>query len=240
MPGLALLNAAFILTVAQALKNRFNAELASSPGAGHSTFRIPHSAFTTWLPICLVAFIVGDLLVNNAGMWFARAPVQLSRELYPGNPFPESVQIADYLKEHTSPTDTVAVIGSEPQILFLSHRHSASGYIYVYPLTEPQPLAPQMGKEFISQIETARPKYVVFVNTPMSWYSLITPDSFRYAATIQNWWANYSTNYDLVGALKMSPDKPSQYFWNEELPGPSDATNSNVLVYRRKFKVQDP
>ncbi len=215
VPGLALLNAAFVLTVARALKNR------------------GYGPWVNWLPMCLTAFVVGDVLVNNGRMWFDMTPVQLSRELYPGNPFPESVQIADYLKAHTSASDTVAVLGSEPQIFFLSDRHSASGYIYMYSLTEPQPLAPRMGKEFMSQIETARPAYVVFVNMSTSWYSLITLESFRQASGIQNWWANYSKNYDLVGAVKISPNKPSQFFWSEESLNASDATNSDILIYRR-------
>jgi hypothetical protein len=216
MPGLALLNAAFILTIAKALKDHSQARWAK------------------YVPLCLAAFIVGDLLANNARMWFERTPVQLSRELYTANPFPESVQIANYLKEHTSPADTIAVLGSEPQIFFLSHRHSASGFIYLYSLTEPQPLAPQMGREFISQIETARPKYVVLVNMALSWYSLISPDSLRYASAIQNWWAGYSTNYDLVGAVKISADHPSQFNWNESSLSASVVTNDDILIYCRK------
>ncbi|HXC34717.1 MAG TPA: glycosyltransferase family 39 protein [Candidatus Acidoferrales bacterium] len=217
MPGLSLLNAAFILTVTKALKD-------------HS-----HATWVKYIPLCLTAFVVGDLLANNARMWFDRMPLQLSRELYAANPFPESVEVADYLKEHTSAADAIAVIGSEPQIFFLSHRHSASGFIYLYALTEPQPLAPQMRREFTSQIETTRPKYVVSVNMELSWFSLISPESLQYASAIQNWWAGYSTNYDLVGAVKISPDKPSQYIWDEQSLNPVDATNDDLLIYRRKL-----
>jgi hypothetical protein len=219
MPGLALLNAVFIFTVVNILQT---ARTIGGSGAGR------------WLPLCLAGFIVGDLVVNNAKMWFERSPVQLSRELYRGNPFAEAVPVANYLKEHTSPADTIAVLGSEPEIFFLSDRRSASGYLYLYSLTEPQPLAPQMGREFISQIETTRPKYVVSMNMGLSWFSLITPESFRQAAAIQNWWAGYSTNYDLVGTVKISPDKPSQFNWNEASLNASEATNDDLLVYRRK------
>jgi hypothetical protein len=222
MPGLALLNAAFIITAANILK----------------TARIPGSlGATRWLPLCLAGFIIGDLVMNNAKMWFETSPVQLSKELYQANPFAEAIPIANYLKDHTSPTDTIGVFGSEPEIFFLSHRHSASGYIYMYSLTEPQPLAQQMGREFISQIETAGPKYVVSVNMALSWYSLITPESFHQAAAIQNWWAGYSTNYNLVGAVKISPENPSQFIWNESF-NTLDATNEDLQVYRRRASVR--
>ena len=50
--------------------------------------------------------------------------------IYPENPFLESVRIADYIREHSGPDDTIAVLGSEPEIYLHSHRHSATGYIY--------------------------------------------------------------------------------------------------------------
>jgi Dolichyl-phosphate-mannose-protein mannosyltransferase len=224
MPGLALLNAAFIITAANILK----------------TARIPGgTSATRWLPLCLAGFIIGNLVVNNAKMWFETSPGQLSKELYRANPFAEAITIANYLKGHTSPTDTIGVLGSEPEIFFLSHRHSASGYIYMYSLTEPQPLAQQMGREFISQIETAKPKYVVSVNMGLSWYSLITPQSFRQASALQDWWAGYSTNYNLIGAVKISRENPSQFIWNESSPNPSETTNDDVLIYQRTAKIEN-
>ena len=68
-------------------------------------------------------------------------------------PFLSLFRIADYLREHTTPDDTIAVLGSEPEIYFYSHRHSATGYIYTYPLMEPQKYARQMQEEMIREIE---------------------------------------------------------------------------------------
>lgn len=218
-PGLALLDAAFIRVIAKTFKN-------------------VAAAWTKWLSAGLLAFLLGDLLLNNARMWFDTPPVQLSRKLYPGNPFPESAAIARYIQDHSSPADTVAVLGSEPEIFFLSHRHSATGFIYVYSLTEPQPLAPRMGREFISQIETARPAFVVPVNMALSWYSLVLPQSLRYAATIQNWWAAYSTNYDLVGAIKISPDGSPRFSRDKMALNRLDPANADLLIYRRKSAVR--
>lgn len=215
MPGLSLLNAVFILGVANTLKK----------SAVHGL---------KWLAPCLALFILGNLFINNCKAWFAMTPLEVSRQLYSINPFPESIPIAAYLKSHTSPGDTIAVLGSEPQIFFLSHRHSASGYLYLYPLTEPQPLAAQMGKEFMAQIETARPAYVVFVNLAGSWYSVVLPESFRAASVIQQWWGNYSTNYTLVGTVKISPDQPSQFLWDRQLTDSPGVTNADILIYHRK------
>lgn len=220
MPGLALLNAVAILTLAGFLKSRGAVQWAN------------------WLPVCLAGLIIGNLLADNWRMWFEQSPVEISRELYDINPFPESLPIAAYLKAHTAPADTIGILGSEPQIFFLARRHSASGHIYLYPLTEPQPFASQMRKEFTGEIEAARPKYIVFVGIVSSWYqeiSLVTSsDPSQSVDSLPAWWYNYSTNYLLAGAVDISDDKPSRYYWDEQLPGRSNFTNDNVLIYLRK------
>jgi hypothetical protein len=89
--------------------------------------------------------------------------------IYGPNPFPEALRVAEYLREHTNPTDTIAILGSEPEIYFYAHRHSATGYIYTSGLMEPQRFAGQMQREMMREIETARPKYLVFVAVDTSW-----------------------------------------------------------------------
>lgn len=215
MPGLALLNAVFILTVAQTLKNS----------------RI-HSWLKTVIPLSLAAFILGNLVVNNGKMWFAMTPLEVSRALY-GPPFAEAVPVAEYLKKNTSPRDTIAVLGSEPEIFFLSDRRPASGYIYFYSLTEPQPLASQMRQQFISQIQTARPKYVVLMDDSASWYSVIASQSLESAAYIQDWWKHYSTNYVLAGTVEFFSDKPSKFSWNHPSLNDTNFTYG-MMIYRRK------
>ena len=66
-------------------------------------------------------------------------PLTACQTVYGSNPFPEAVQVGDYLKNHASPGARIAVLGSEPEIYFY-HRHSATGYIYTYSLMEPQSL----------------------------------------------------------------------------------------------------
>ena len=64
---------------------------------------------------------------------FRIGQTELIRQLYETNPFLESPAIADYVRAHTKPDDKIAVIGSEPQILFYAQRQSATGYMYMLP-----------------------------------------------------------------------------------------------------------
>jgi hypothetical protein len=63
----------------------------------------------------------------------------------------------------------VAVLGSEPEIYFYAQRHSATGYIYTYALTEEQAYASTMQREFIREVESAVPEFVVYVLIEPSW-----------------------------------------------------------------------
>jgi hypothetical protein len=119
--------------------------------------------------------------------FFTLSPDAASWQVYGANPFRESVRIASYLREHTDSNDTIAVLGSEPQIYFYANRHSATGYIYIYGLMEPHQYAARMQQEMAQEIEAAQPKYVVFVTISTSW--LARPDSEH---ILVDWFNDYS------------------------------------------------
>ncbi len=125
--------------------------------------------FLKWGPSGLFAIAVGYCIWSQTSLLFETSPTLAARQVYGVNPFPESIKIADYLRSNTVDTETIAILGSEPQIYFYSRRHSATGYIYAYGLMERQPYALQMQQEMIRQIEAAKPAYLLYVNIPTSW-----------------------------------------------------------------------
>ena len=96
-------------------------------------------------------------------------PSQFSRSIYGGNPFPESVEVADYIRKRTQPGDYIAVLGSEPQIYFYAHRRPATEYIYMYGLMELQPFAERMQENLVAQVEKNRPRFLVLATAGTSW-----------------------------------------------------------------------
>jgi hypothetical protein len=161
--------------------------------------------------------------------YFEGSPIEASRISYGLNPFAESVRIAEYLRDHSSPNDTIAVLGSEPQIYFYSRRHSATGYIYTYGLMEPQSYARQMQEEMIREIELARPKYVVSVKMSTSW--LRRPES---ESLIFNWANGYIKKYyDVVGLVNILPPGQTDYYLGE-LPKSLPRLGNYILICQRK------
>ena len=159
--------------------------------------------------------------------FFEIPPVEASRLIYPESPFSESVRIAEYIREHTASDDKIAVLGSEPEIYFYSRRRSATGYIYTYPLVEPQKYARRMQEEMIGEIERADPKYMVSVTMNDSW--LPRPGSDPLIFT----WANdyIGHNYTPTGFVNITSAETEYYF--SDIP-PAVATLKNyILIYRR-------
>jgi len=182
-----------------------------------------------FIPMLLLGFALAWPMLAERKFFFEASPADASRMIYPESPFVESIRIAEYLREHSNPSDTIAVLGSEPQIYFYSDRHSATGYIYTYGLMESQKYAAQMQQEIIREIERARPKLLIFVVMPDSW--LQRPESERMIFT----WANEYTaqNYTVAGFVNMvAPDRTDYYFDN--VPQSVPQLGKYILIYQRK------
>ena len=165
---------------------------------------------------------VGAAIVGHSSVWFA-APDKAEWNVYGTTCFTESAAVADYIKSQTSKDARIAVVGSEPEIYFLSHRRSATGYIYTYPLMEKQALALQMQNEMLAEIERNKPEYVVYVKDDLSW--LPHRSSER---KIFEWWDQYwAANLDLVNTVKIAQ------MGDENNPVPPERY---LLVLKRKPK----
>jgi 4-amino-4-deoxy-L-arabinose transferase-like glycosyltransferase len=167
-------------------------------------------------------------LWSEADFFFGRPLAEANRMVNGTNPFPESVKIGEYIRTESSPSDTIAVLGSEPQIYFYAKRPSATGYIYTYGLMEPQPYAHQMQQEMIREIETARPKFLVLVIVNKSW--LAGRDSDQ---TIFRWADSFcDANYEEVGLVNIS-DRGTDYYFSGR-PANITPTAEHILIFRRK------
>jgi 4-amino-4-deoxy-L-arabinose transferase-like glycosyltransferase len=81
------------------------------------------------IPLLMLCVTLSLPILWDKKLFFDVSPIKACGLIYPENPFLESVRIAGYVREHTGPDDTIAVLGSEPEIYFYAQRHSATGYI---------------------------------------------------------------------------------------------------------------
>jgi hypothetical protein len=153
------------------------------------------------------------------------------RRLYGPDPFAESEEVARYLREHAQPGDTVAIMGSEPQILFLSRLPSAIGYMYSYPWMEPHDLATWMQRDVIRRVTEAPPRWIVLVSVRSSWWE----PTEGVETPIFDWMDRFlPAHYDPVGVADIVSPTRTIYLWDEAVRIYEARSRSAVWVYRRR------
>ena len=186
------------------------------------------NAFLRAVPALLFLAACVYSVADESDYLFEMGPIEATRRTYGINPFPEAIKIADFIKRQSPDGTKIAVIGSEPEIYFYSHRHSATGYIYTYPLMEEQKYASTMQKEMISEIEAARPEYLVLVDVPFSWLMQAHSDTEIFA-----WTEKYlDSNYERVGIADIGDT--TEYRWGDEVKGYHPRSKWTVSVFKRK------
>jgi hypothetical protein len=156
-------------------------------------------------------------------------PLTTSRKIYGGNPFPEAIPIADYIRRHTEENASIVVLGSEPEIYFYAHRHSATGYIYTYSLMEEQKYALQMQQQMISEIEAARPESLVWVNVNASWLPQEHSEGL-----ILSWAQKYvHDHYEMTGVADIHMSQ-TDYRWGDDAKSYHPRSNSVVFVFKKR------
>lgn len=179
--------------------------------------------------VIFVALAIPFLLQKD--IFFNMTPFQVTRMVYGLNPFAESLQVASYIREHSSENQKVAVLGSEAQIYFFSNRKSATRHIYMYPLMERHVYARGMRSELVREIETNQPEFVVIANLGGSWVSqrpYIPP-------TLNDWSQVYlKHNYEIRGVVDIRAGQKSVFKWDEEAKSYNPKSRYHLLIHKRR------
>jgi 4-amino-4-deoxy-L-arabinose transferase-like glycosyltransferase len=181
-------------------------------------------------PVILFGLAFANALYAERAVYFTEPPHEVSRNIYGINPFPEALGIADYVRAHSGANARVAVLGSEPEIYFYSQRHSATGFIYTYPLVEDQPYASAMQSEFIREVESAAPEFVVYVLIDPSWLRRPRSDQHIFQ------WADAYTreHYSLVGIA--DGGNHDVYVWGPEAQAYRPRRPEVLRLYKRNSR----
>jgi hypothetical protein len=192
-------------------------------------FRIFADVFKS-LPLILFATALAWVVFYESQFFFEWPPAQNVRVIYGPNPFEESIAVAQYIREHSAPDARIAVVGSEPEIYFYAHHHSATGYIYTYALMELQPNAQKMQQDMIGEIETNKPDYLVYVAYRNSWMIQSGSDQ-----TILDWSREYAERfYEPVGFVRQNSAGEMESFWDDAAKAHLNDGGEYIAIYKRE------
>lgn len=193
-------------------------------------FKKHKMSFLAALPMVAFLLMIIHSLYTHRFYFFKVPPEELCKVIYSAsNPFVESPEIGKYLASNTAPEDKIAILGSEPQICFYADRLPATGYIYTYPLTENQPYSKEMRKLMLEEIEAAKPKYLLFVNSSFSWGG-----SSEAVKDIADWYQKEQSNYNMVCLIDLNERVKGTWVWGEEARTYKPKNPSWIWVHERK------
>ncbi len=152
------------------------------------------------------------------------------RQVYGNNPFPEAMEIGNYINANSKPEDNIVLIGSEPQIYFYTKKKSPSRHAYFTALVTNVPMHKDWQREFVRDTEKAKPRYLIYFDHPIS--LMVQPNVDHYVFE----WANKYVNehYKLIGLVDMIDGQHSKYVWRDELANYKPEPNYNIYIYEWK------
>lgn len=159
---------------------------------------------------------------------------RILRAVYGNNPFPESMVIANYINNNSKPEDQIVVMGSEPQIYFYTHKKCPSRHAYFAAIVDNIPEHKQWQREFVADIEKAKPRYFIFFNHPISLF--VQPNTDKY---VFDWANKYVTeNYQIIGLADMIDGGLTNYVWKEGLNNYKPQGQNMIYIYERKSTLK--
>ncbi len=184
------------------------------------------------MPVVLFIAIFLFSLFQYRDFFFQMTPFQACRYMYDSNPFIESIEIAKYIESFSDKEDKIAVIGSEPEIFFYAHRHSATAYIVIYDVMRDQKFAVNMQQEMIEELEKEKPKYMIFVCLNTSWFNFGKhPNARSFTKSVAN---NIDKNYYLVGIFNFFPGDYVESHWGVEASSYLNQSPCFISIHERK------
>jgi hypothetical protein len=125
------------------------------------------SARPVFSTVALVAFVAAPTVWADRELLWADSPAAISRTIYV-DPFPESEHIARVIAAGSNPDETVFVLGSEPQILLLAQRKSATRFIFAHSLMLGLEGTDARRRSAEQEVRSARPRFVLVERHPDS------------------------------------------------------------------------
>jgi hypothetical protein len=129
-------------------------------------------------------------LAGDGSVWFGLSPSKAVQSIYSTTLFDEARHAGEFVRTNYPTSAKMAILGSEPEIYFYAHKRAATGFMYVYPLMEPQAYALKMQEQMTSEITKGEPQCCIFIQDTLSW--LTRPSSHHH---LLDWWHDYSQRH---------------------------------------------
>ncbi len=184
-------------------------------------------------------FLIGVLacmpsLYIDRSVLFSLSPRDACRAVYGTNPFPEALDIAQYIEQNSSSDQRVFVLGDEPEIYFYSHRVSSNSQIYPSQTMDPRPYAGKMQEKMISEIKQNPPEFMVYCCLYTSLLQKPNSDPL-----LIDWAKSYvKKNMQLTGSIQFTGPTTTESAWGNDARITPVLSPYYILIFKRSIPDQ--
>ncbi len=183
---------------------------------------------------CFLILLVGvrNAVQQDKSYYFKDSMDKISRLAYFVSPFPEAVKIAEYIKEHSKESDTITILGSEPEIFFYSNRKSTTGFIYMYPLMEDHKFSLELQARMTKEVNEKKPEFVILVNNELDFFQKNV--SKENLVILFDWIENFKkqTDYKKVGVVEILLGE-TKYTFGDDLSSHKYSSEASIDLYQK-------
>lgn len=180
------------------------------------------------IPLLLALILIVWPLYTHSEYFFSPSFNSIHQKAYNQNMFPETERIGQELSRRVSPNGKIGVLGSEPGILVAANRESCSKHLFMYPLLSDPETSPALQQEFINDIKTCMPEYIVWNTSTGSWAPGY--DQIQMFTDLMEWIRqHYSTN----GLAEIRQDEPGIIVWDEAVQAHQSESNFKIYIFKR-------
>jgi hypothetical protein len=193
--------------------------------------------YLTIMPVALFLFTVCQPIFTHEAYFINPNLTILSHTMYEGNPFVEAERVGQILANRSQPTDKIAVLGSEPEILVAANRTSALSQIYVYALVSMDSFAQKERQKAVNEIITTRPRFIVQATALSSWMNSVGMQQVE--SVLRDIVKN---NYKLIGIAYAQDKANSVYRWDSEVKRhmeEAEVPDNALFIYELKAPLSN-
>lgn len=182
---------------------------------------INKNSYSTVLVLIVGTLAFSQSLYAQKNLLFVLEPEELTPIVYSINPFNESLDVASYIQQNSTEKDTIIVLASEPEIAFYAKRKFATAHVHSYNMLAHNDTAKEMKLEFLNDIFTKKPLYIIATNINLS-----GPLTSTYNSPI-------TRDYTITHYMETGVDSPLKIYNADEFNTLINEKKLFYLLYKR-------
>jgi Dolichyl-phosphate-mannose-protein mannosyltransferase len=176
-----------------------------------------------------MAVLLVSMVLFNSAYFIRPNHLKIMDQCYHWNGFPELKAIGAQLKKRLKPGETLAVLGSEPQLYLYSGATACSPHLYMYPVLRDNPWSATYQQELVCDLDACQAQYLVVTSSEASWVPNFAQQDFFKTQIMPR----INQQYQLIGRANIG-QMPMSIVWDEGLKNHKAPQVPPILVFKRK------